>query len=100
MTRLSSKVNPRSAEFLQNAQAMQAVVDDLNAKVQQIKLGGGEALIARHTARGKLFVRDRIQKLLDPGSPFLEIAQFAAWQCYDDYACCWCCCGDWPGQWC
>lgn len=85
MTRLSSKVNPRSAEFLQNAAAMQVVVDDLNAKVQQIKLGGGEALIARHTSRGKLFVRDRIQKLLDPGSPFLEIAQFAAWQCYDDY---------------
>lgn len=85
MTRLTSKVNPRSAEFLQNAAAMQAVVDDLNAKVQQIKLGGGEALIARHTARGKLFVRDRIQKLLDPGSPFLEIGQFAAWQCYDDY---------------
>jgi 3-methylcrotonyl-CoA carboxylase beta subunit len=85
VTRLTSKVNPRSAEFLQNAAAMQAVVDDLNAKVQQIKLGGGEALIARHTARGKLFVRDRIQKLLDPGSPFLEIGQFAAWQCYDDY---------------
>jgi 3-methylcrotonyl-CoA carboxylase beta subunit len=85
VTRLTSKVNARSAEFLQNAAAMQAVVDDLNAKVQQIKLGGGEALIARHTARGKLFVRDRIQKLLDPGSPFLEIGQFAAWQCYDDY---------------
>ncbi len=85
VTRLTSKVNPRSAEFLQNAAAMQAVVDDLHAKVQQIKLGGGEALIARHTARGKLFVRDRIEKLLDPGSPFLEIGQFAAWQCYDDY---------------
>jgi len=85
VTRLSSKINPRSAEFLQNAEAMQTLVDDLNSKVQQIKLGGGEALIARHTSRGKLFVRDRIQKLLDPGSPFLEIAQFAAWQCYDDY---------------
>ena len=64
---------------------MQAVVDDLQSKVQQIKLGGGEALIARHTARGKLFVRDRIQKLLDPGSPFLEVGQFAGWECYDDY---------------
>ena len=70
---------------MQNAAAMQAVVDDLNAKVQQIKLGGGESLIARHTARGKLFARDRIQKLLDPGSPFLEVAQFAGWECYDDY---------------
>ncbi|WP_397471060.1 carboxyl transferase domain-containing protein [Rheinheimera sp.] len=85
MTRITSKVNPRSEDFQKNAAAMQAVVDDLQSKVQQIKLGGGEALIARHTSRGKLFVRDRIQKLLDPGSPFLEIGQFAGWECYEDY---------------
>lgn len=85
MARLNSKINPRSDEFIQNAQAMQLLVDDLEQKVQQIKLGGGEALIARHISRGKLFVRDRIQKLLDPGSPFLEVGQFAGWQCYDDY---------------
>lgn len=85
MTRITSKINPRSEVFQKNAAAMQAVVNDLHQKVQQIKQGGGEALIARHTARGKLFVRERIQKLLDPGSPFLEIGQFAAWECYDDY---------------
>jgi 3-methylcrotonyl-CoA carboxylase beta subunit len=85
VARLNSKINPRSDEFIQNAHAMQLLVDDLEQKVQQIKLGGGEALIARHTSRGKLFVRDRIQKLLDPGSPFLEVGQFAGWQCYDDY---------------
>jgi 3-methylcrotonyl-CoA carboxylase beta subunit len=85
VARLNSKINPRSDEFIQNAQAMQQLVDDLEQKVQQIKLGGGEALIARHTSRGKLFVRDRIQKLLDPGSPFLEVGQFAGWECYDDY---------------
>jgi 3-methylcrotonyl-CoA carboxylase beta subunit len=85
VARLNSKINPRSDEFIQNAQAMKLLVDDLEQKVQQIKLGGGEALIARHTSRGKLFVRDRIQKLLDPGSPFLEVGQFAGWQCYDDY---------------
>jgi 3-methylcrotonyl-CoA carboxylase beta subunit len=85
VARLNSKINPRSDEFIQNAQAMQLLVDDLEQKVQQIKLGGGEALIARHTSRGKLFVRDRIQKLLDPGSPFLEVGQFAGWECYDDY---------------
>jgi 3-methylcrotonyl-CoA carboxylase beta subunit len=85
VARLNSKINPRSDEFIQNAEAMQLLVDDLEQKVQQIKLGGGEALIARHTSRGKLFVRDRIQKLLDPGSPFLEVGQFAGWQCYDDY---------------
>ena len=60
MTKIVSKINPRTEEFQKNAEAMQAVVDDLNGKVQQIKLGGGEALIARHTARGKLFVRERV----------------------------------------
>lgn len=67
MAKLSSKINPRQDDFLRNQTAMQQLVDDLNAKVQQIKLGGGESLIARHTSRGKLFVRDRIMKLLDPG---------------------------------
>jgi len=85
VTKLSSKINPKSAEFCQNAQAMQLLVDDLQLQVQQIKLGGGTTLIARHTARGKLFVRDRVQKLLDPGSPFLEIGQFAGFACYDDH---------------
>ncbi|MCF4009347.1 carboxyl transferase domain-containing protein [Rheinheimera sp. UJ63] len=88
MTRITSKVNPRAEDFQKNAAAMQAVVDDLNSTVQKIKLGGGEALIARHTARGKLFVRERIQKLLDPGSPFLEVGQFAGWECYEDYVPC------------
>ncbi|MEE2003273.1 carboxyl transferase domain-containing protein [Alkalimonas sp. MEB108] len=88
MTKILSKVNPRSEEFMRNQAAMQQLVEDVNAKVQQIKLGGGEALIARHTARGKLFVRDRIQKLLDPGSPFLEVGQFAGWDCYEDYVPC------------
>jgi 3-methylcrotonyl-CoA carboxylase beta subunit len=88
VTKITSKINPRAEDFQKNAAAMQAVVDDLNSKVQQIKLGGGEALIARHTSRGKLFVRDRIQKLLDPGSPFLEVGQFAGWECYDDYVPC------------
>ncbi|WP_445426780.1 carboxyl transferase domain-containing protein [Alishewanella sp. HL-SH06] len=85
---MTSKVNPRAEDFQKNAAAMQAVVDDLNSTVQKIKLGGGEALIARHTARGKLFVRERIQKLLDPGSPFLEVGQFAGWECYEDYVPC------------
>lgn len=85
MTRITSKINPRSEEFQKNADAMQTLLEDLKHKVQQIKLGGGETLIARHTSRGKLYVRDRIEKLLDVGSPFLEIGQFAGWECYDDY---------------
>jgi len=85
VTQLTTKINTKSAEFQHNAAQMQALVDDLQSKVQQIKLGGGETLIARHVSRGKLFARDRVQKLLDPGSPFLEIGQFAGWECYDDY---------------
>ncbi|MBU6442123.1 MAG: methylcrotonoyl-CoA carboxylase [Betaproteobacteria bacterium] len=85
---LQSQVDPRSEEFRANSQAMQAVVDDLRDKVARVELGGGETARARHTARGKLLARDRIALLLDPGSPFLEIGQLAAWGLYD---------GDAPG---
>jgi len=59
-------------------------VADLREKVAHIQLGGGEAARDRHVSRGKLLVRDRIQRLLDPGSPFLELSQFAAYGVYDD----------------
>jgi 3-methylcrotonyl-CoA carboxylase beta subunit len=64
---------------------MQILVDDLNAKIAQISLGGNEKSRQRHVARGKLLPRDRLKYLLDPGTPFLEFSQFAAWECYDDY---------------
>ncbi|HAD08148.1 MAG TPA: methylcrotonoyl-CoA carboxylase, partial [Porticoccaceae bacterium] len=82
---LKSKVNTRSADFADNVAHMQAQVDDLNAKLEQISLGGNEKSRQRHVARGKLLPRDRLKYLLDPGSPFLELSQFAAWECYDDY---------------
>ncbi len=85
MAILQSKINTRSAEFDANAAHMQAQVDDLNAKVAQIKLGGGEQSCARHVSRGKLLPRDRVNGLLDPGTPFLEFSQLAAWEMYDDY---------------
>ena len=83
MTILTSKVNPLDAQFLQNKANMQSLVDDLTAKADTLTLGGGEALIARHVGRGKMFVRDRIDTLLDEGSPFLEISQFAAYGVYE-----------------
>ncbi|RUO32075.1 methylcrotonoyl-CoA carboxylase [Aliidiomarina sedimenti] len=85
MTVLTSKVNVRDENFQANHQAMADLVSELNSKVEQIKLGGGEALQERHKSRGKLLARDRIERLLDPGSPFLEIGQFAAWEVYEDY---------------
>jgi 3-methylcrotonyl-CoA carboxylase beta subunit len=81
---LSSQLNSRSADFQANAQAMRIVVEDLKAKIAQAALGGGEAARAKHTARGKLLPRDRVMNLLDPGTPFLEIAPLAALGMYPD----------------
>jgi 3-methylcrotonyl-CoA carboxylase beta subunit len=83
MTILKSSVNPHDPQFLQNHDNMAALVGDLREKVADIRLGGGPALIERHQGRGKLFVRDRIETLLDEGSPFLEISQFAAFGVYE-----------------
>jgi 3-methylcrotonyl-CoA carboxylase beta subunit len=84
VTVLNSSVNVKDETFIANQKAMQEVVDDLYAKVAQIKQGGGPKYQERHLARGKLLARQRIEKLLDSGSPFLEIGQFAAWDCYED----------------
>ncbi|HOW62915.1 MAG TPA: carboxyl transferase domain-containing protein [Candidatus Contendobacter sp.] len=86
MTLLKSKINPRSEEFRANAEAMRAQVADLREKAAQVMLGGGAAARAKHTDRGKLLPRDRIDHLLDPGAPFLEIAQLAAWGLYGNDA--------------
>lgn len=84
MTILDSKLNPRSEDFKTNAAAMQAVVDDLQKTVAQIFLGGGDAARQKHLARGKLLPRDRVQMLLDPGTPFLEFSQLAAYGMYKE----------------
>ncbi|HEY5799314.1 MAG TPA: methylcrotonoyl-CoA carboxylase, partial [Burkholderiaceae bacterium] len=76
---IDSKLNSRSEDFKANVSAMQAVVDDLKAKVEQIMLGGGDAARDKHLARGKLLPRDRVQMLLDPGTAFLELSQMAAY---------------------
>ncbi len=75
---LSSQLNPRSADFQGNAAAMQKVVADLRQTVDKIALGGSEAARQNHIARGKLLPRERINALIDPGSPFLELSQLAA----------------------
>ena len=84
MPHIESKLNPRSEDFKANAAAMQAIVDDLRDKVEKIAAGGGDAACAKHVARGKLLPRDRVQMLLDPGTPFLEFSQMAAYAMYQD----------------
>ena len=84
MTILQSKINPRSEEFQANQESMAQAVADLRDKVSTIQQGGGPSYQERHIARGKLLPRERINRLLDDGSPFLEIGQFAAYNVYDE----------------
>jgi 3-methylcrotonyl-CoA carboxylase beta subunit len=84
MTRIESRINPRSEEFQANAAHMQGLVDDLQARVAEARQGGGGKYQERHTSRGKLLVRERIDALLDPGSPFLELSQLAAHGVYGE----------------
>ncbi|MDF5809383.1 hypothetical protein P4123_22535 [Pseudomonas aeruginosa] len=74
MAILHTQINPRSAEFAANAATMLEQVNALRTLLGRIHEGGGSAAQARHSARGKLLVRERINRLLDPGSPFLELS--------------------------
>jgi 3-methylcrotonyl-CoA carboxylase beta subunit len=78
VTALKSSIDRRGDAFRANEAAMRELVADLRTKLAAIKQGGGEAARKRHTGRGKLLPRERIRLLLDPGSPFLELSQFAA----------------------
>jgi len=78
MTALPSNIDPRSDEFARNAAAMKALVADLRQQLDTAMRGGSEEARARHTGRGKLLARERVDLLLDPGSPFLELSALAA----------------------
>ncbi|WP_066794471.1 carboxyl transferase domain-containing protein [Sphingomonas soli] len=80
---LDTKVSADSEVFRANAAHNRALADRLRADVAQAALGGSQASRERHEARGKLLPRDRVERLLDPGSPFLEIGQLAACDMYD-----------------
>ena len=82
MSVIKSQLNTRSEEFRANAARMKALVAELREKVGRITLGGDEASRRRHGARGKLLPRERVRSLLDPGSPFLEVGQLAAYGMY------------------
>ncbi len=84
MTTLTTKINPRSAEFETNAHSMRVLVNDVRNKFSVIAQGGSEKSRAKHTEREKLLPRERIRRLLDVGSPFLELSQFAAYGMYDN----------------
>ena len=83
---IQSKLNARSTDFQANAVHMRGLVGELRTVVERVGLGGGDAPRQKHVARGKLLPRERIEQLLDPGTPFLEIGQLAALGMYDDEA--------------
>jgi 3-methylcrotonyl-CoA carboxylase beta subunit len=83
MAVLHSELSPKSAAFAENGTAHRAAMAEVQAAADAAMNGGGEKARARHTARGKLLPRDRVARLLDPGSPFLEVGLFAAHGMHD-----------------
>ena len=84
MTVINSTINTHSEDYRANEAAMQSLVDDLRSKTAELARGGSEKARDKHLSRGKLLPRDRIQNLLDIGSPFLEFSTFAAYGKYDN----------------
>ena len=84
MSAIQSKLNPRAPEFKAAQESMAALVSDLHEKIARVSQGGGEAAREKHVGRGKLLPRERVRRLLDAGSPFLELSQLAAWNMYDN----------------
>ena len=84
MSKIQSQINRNDAAFQQNYHHHTALRDDLQALHASLALGGDETSRERHTARGKLLPRERVEALLDTGSPFLELSALAAYQVYDE----------------
>ena len=84
MSVLASHIDPGAREFIANKAAMESLVADLHQRIAEIRLGGDEAARERHTSRGKLLPRARIQALLDRGSELFELSPFAGFRLYDD----------------
>jgi 3-methylcrotonyl-CoA carboxylase beta subunit/propionyl-CoA carboxylase len=86
MDRLETHIDPASDDFQRNRDRMTALVNELRERVAVTRQGGGERYLQRHREQGKLPVRERIDRLLDPGSPLLELSALAAWNLYDNDA--------------
>ena len=86
MDRIESHIRTDTPEFTANRARMEALVAELRERTTIVQQGGGPRYLQRHREQGKLPVRERIDKLLDPGSPFLELSALAAWEMYDNDA--------------
>ncbi|PJF27656.1 MAG: methylcrotonoyl-CoA carboxylase, partial [Phototrophicales bacterium] len=83
---IASHIDPNSDSFRRNSAHNRALAAELHERLALVRQGGGAKYQARQREQGKMFVRDRIDALIDPGSPFLEIAPLAAWDVYDNSA--------------
>ncbi|MBI1280335.1 MAG: methylcrotonoyl-CoA carboxylase [Anaerolineaceae bacterium] len=83
MDSFETNINIQDERYLENSVHYRTLIDELRQRIALVQLGGGEQYQQRQREQGKLFVRDRIDKLLDDGSPFLELAPLAAWDLYD-----------------
>src|SRR5271168_1935132 len=83
MSPIQSLISPSSAVFKSNAQAMATLVDELKSRLAVASLGGNGRSRDRHKSRGKLLPRERVERLVDPGSPFLELSPLAAFGMYE-----------------
>ena len=81
---LTSSIHTSSPEFHENARQMRALLDEVESLYSRVREGGGTEANARHKSRGKLLPRERVARLLDPGSPFLELSPLAAHQVYGE----------------
>ena len=86
MSILKSSLSPKSAEFTANKAAHEDAMAQIKAAAQTALDGGGETARERHVSRGKILPRERVSRLLDPGSPFLEVGMLAAHDMYDGAA--------------
>src|ERR687888_1813861 len=86
MPRLESHVDPSSEEFRANQGHNFDLVRDLRGRLERVREGGGPEAVRRHRSRGKMLARERIECLVDPGTPFLELSPLAANGMYDDEA--------------
>ena len=84
MAKIASKIDVRSPEFAANSAAMHALVTELRATLERNRRGGSAAAREKHREAGKLLARERVDALLDPGSPYLELSPLAAQGVYDD----------------